>query len=77
MKLDSVWDKIYSHYKLVSYIGEGSYGQVILGVCRRTETPVAIKLMQNFSKNDYDCVKLLREIQLMKKLNKLQQEGGF
>lgn len=48
-----------------------------MGVCRRTDTPVAIKLMQNFSKNDYECVKLLREIQLMKNLNKLEHEGGF
>ena len=77
MSLDPAWEKVCGHYKLVSYLGEGSYGQVLLGVCRRTDTPVAIKLMQNFSKNDYECVKLIREIQLMKSLNKLQLEGGF
>lgn len=45
MCLDPAWEKVCGHYKLVSYLGEGSYGQVIMGVCRRTDTPVAIKLM--------------------------------
>lgn len=64
-------------YKLLSYIGEGSYGTVIKGYCRNTETPVAIKLVQNFTKYEYDCVKLIREVQIMKHLNKLQEQQNY
>lgn len=70
LNLPKIWTEVTGLYKLLSYIGEGSYGMVIKGHCRRTETPVAIKLVQNFTKYDYDCVKLIREIQLMKHMSK-------
>ena len=57
-------------------MGEGSYGTVIKGFCRNSGVQVAIKLIKNFTRYDYDCVKLVREIQLMKSLNELSEESG-
>jgi len=48
--------------------GEGSYGVVARGTCKITGQAVAIKLVKDFSKWEYDCVKAIREIQLMRKL---------
>ena len=33
------------------------------------ECEVAIKKLTNFASDDYDCLRVLREIQIMKKLN--------
>ena len=62
LNLPPIWNDVTHLYKLLSFIGEGSYGTVIKGYCRNTETPVAIKLVSNFTKYEYDCVKLIREI---------------
>lgn len=77
LNLPKIWTEVTGLYKLVSFVGEGSYGIVIKGHCRRTETPVAIKLIQNFTKYDYDCVKLIREIQLMRQLTAVQKANNF
>lgn len=61
----------------MSYLGGGAYGEVIVGYCRRTNTKVAIKMLKNIAKSSYDCVKLLREIQLMRKLHECQRAGEF
>ena len=66
LNLPPIWNEVTHLYKLVSLIGEGSYGTVVKGYCRSTETPVAIKLVASFTKFEYDCVKLIREIQIMK-----------
>ena len=57
-----------------SFIGKGSYGTVQKGKCRVTGRPVALKIIENRSDIEYDCIKLLREIQLMKKMNQLSQD---
>ena len=45
LNLPKIWTEVTGLYKLISYVGEGSYGVVIKGYCRITETPVAIKLI--------------------------------
>lgn len=77
LNLPKIWTEVIGLYKLVSFVGEGSYGVVIKGFCRRTKTPVAIKLIQNYTKFDYECVKLIREIQLMRQLTVLQKTKMF
>jgi len=56
------WLCVMDRYELKSEIGKGSYGQVVKAVCRTSEEPVAIKMISKFSKYDYDCCKLIREI---------------
>lgn len=34
-------------------------------------------MMKNLGKSSYDCTKLIREIQLMRKLNECQRAGEF
>ena len=43
-------------------IGEGSYGEVMEARCKKTGEQVAIKYVKNIYLNEYDCVKILREI---------------
>jgi len=74
LDLPPIWCEVTHNYKLICFMGEGSYGTVIKGYCRTTNAPVAIKLVQNFSKWEYDCVKIIREIQIMKELTKMQME---
>ena len=47
---------------------------VAKGFCLRNKCDVAIKKIINFSNNEYDCRRVLREIQIMKKIN--EQPGG-
>ena len=66
-------DTINQKYEIQQVIGRGSYGSVHRGVCRATGRPVALKTMVDQTKTEYDCVKMLREIQIMRKLNELSQ----
>jgi mitogen-activated protein kinase 1/3 len=38
---------------------------------------VAIKYIQDFSRWDYDCVKVIREIQVMRRLQDMQRQANF
>ena len=53
---------INSKYRVISIIGRGTFALVVKGVCRRTKMDVALKLMVNQDKTEYDCVRMLREI---------------
>lgn len=57
-----VWLKLKKDYKLIKFIGEGSFGQVKLGQCRKTKRMVAIKLIKDFADCEYNCIKVAREI---------------
>jgi serine/threonine protein kinase len=69
--LPSIWKNVTNQYNLESIIGEGSYGVVAKGYCKVTGQAVAIKLVKDFSKWEYDCVKAIREIQIMRKVTKM------
>lgn len=66
--LTDVWADIEKNYKMGKAIGTGSYGTVMKATCLTTGRKVAIKHMNGFSKYEYDCVKVIREIQIMKGL---------
>ena len=74
LDLPEIWCEVTHLYKLQSWAGEGAYGTVIKGYCRLSGTPVAIKLVQKFTKWEYDCVKIIREIQILKALTKMQND---
>ena len=71
LDLSSAWDIASAYYNLEEIVGEGSYGQVIKGKCKKTSREVAIKFIQNVCESDYDCVKVIREIQLLRKLTEI------
>ena len=62
---------INTKYKIKEQIGKGAYGCVYRGLCRVTNRQVALKILKNEMKSDYDYVKVIREIQLMDELDKL------
>lgn len=62
---------IQSKYELLKVIGRGSYGCVSKAKCKDTGKFVAIKVFEKHSSSEYDTVKLVREIVLIKKLNEI------
>lgn len=46
-KLSAKWKSITKQYKLVDFLGEGSFGQVVRAKNRETNQKVAIKLITN------------------------------
>ena len=69
--LPRAWHLIAKSYTLDGVLGQGSYGTVMKGVCKVTGQQVAIKYINGFSKWDYDCVKVIREIQILRKLSQM------
>jgi len=64
-------DAISAKYEIFDIIGKGTFGFVTQGVCKATGRHVALKIMINQVKSEYDCIRLIREIKLMRKLNDL------
>jgi hypothetical protein len=60
---------IQKRFEIIGYLGKGSYGCVSKAKCRETGRLVALKTMKNAQLTEYELIKLLREIQLMKKFN--------
>jgi serine/threonine protein kinase len=58
-------------YEVVELIGNGSYGCVSQAKCRKTGRMVALKIMKSEATMEYEIIKLLREVQLMRRLNNL------
>ena len=68
-------DVIDQKYKITEHLGKGSYGMVSKGTCLKTGKEVALKIMNTAqTKMEYDVIKTLREIQLLKRLNDLSEE---
>ena len=63
--------QILKKYEFIEVLGKGSYGCVSKGKCRDTGRIVALKVMENQTNTEYDTIKLLREIQLMRRLQNL------
>ena len=43
------FDEIKDRFKIISLLGEGSFGKVVYAVCKATGQNVAIKLIKNFN----------------------------
>lgn len=67
-------DCVLKKYELKSIIGKGSYGCVTKAKCKRTGREVALKVMQQQSQTEYEIIKLLREIQILRRLNEITYE---
>jgi serine/threonine protein kinase len=51
-----------SDYNLIANLGQGSYGEVVSAECIVTGQMVAIKFISEITENEYDWVKVVREI---------------
>ena len=58
-------------YEIIEVLGKGSYGCVSKAKCKTTGRVVALKVMENQTDTEYDTIKLVREIQLMRRLNQI------
>jgi len=68
-------DVIDKKYKITEQLGKGSYGVVSKAVCLKTGKEVALKIMNTGqTKTEYDIIKTLREIQLLKRMDDLSEE---
>lgn len=67
-------ESIIKKYDIKSIIGKGSYGCVTKAKCKRTGRDVALKVMQQQSQTEYEIIKLLREIQILRRLNEITYE---
>jgi len=52
-------------------VGSGSYGQVYKARCRVSKQEVAIKFIAKVCESEYDLVKVVREIKLMRWLTEI------
>ena len=75
--LPKVWDCMEKEYELENVIGNGSYGQVVHGRNRVTGQSVAIKLLKDVFSSEYDVMKVIREIQLLRHFRQMDPEGKF
>jgi hypothetical protein len=64
LKLNDIWSVALKFFQIEKLLGFGSYGQVVLATCKFSRRQVAIKFIQGIFKNEYDCVKVLREISI-------------
>jgi mitogen-activated protein kinase 1/3 len=55
-------------YQCVKILGQGSYGQVCSAIHVPSGAKVAIKRMENVFEDEVDCKRILREIDLLRKL---------
>ena len=59
-------------FKLIRFIGSGSFGQVVMAKSKETGKVFAIKLIKNVFSKPYHCKKVLREISILRRLSKLK-----
>ena len=69
--LPEVWSEVFTQYKLVEKKGQGSYGCVMGAISKLNGQEVAIKMIKNFKKYEYELVKVIREIKIMRALTEM------
>jgi mitogen-activated protein kinase 1/3 len=71
LNLPEIWSEVLPYYNLDKKLGAGTYGTVVGATCKSSGQCVAIKHIKDFSLYDYDCCKLIREIQIMSGLEEV------
>lgn len=72
IKLNAVWQTICGRYQPITFLGEGTFGQVIKAKDLQTGQFVAIKLIRDIFSNSYESRKVLREIMIMRQLTEME-----
>ena len=73
--LSSIWRNALKDYEFIKLIGVGSYGEVVQAKHRKTGQEVAIKLINNIFKNEYDSKKIVREIQILRQFTQMENNN--
>lgn len=63
--MKELWESIRGDYKLMEFLGAGSFGQVLRAKKRNTGQVVAIKLIVNPFRNPYEARKVFRELKIL------------
>ena len=70
--MSKIMHKIISgKYDLKKVICEKANGKIVEAECRQTKKQVVLKIMKDECTNEYEIIKVLREIEIMTKLNNL------
>mmetsp|Transcript_19268 Transcript_19268/g.29555 ORF Transcript_19268/g.29555 Transcript_19268/m.29555 type:complete len:171 (+) Transcript_19268:145-657(+) len=77
LNLKPIWRAVQHQYRLNMRLGKGAFGDVIQAECKASGQVVAVKLIENYCKSEYTCVKVARELQLMKGLKDNKQAYLF
>jgi serine/threonine protein kinase len=64
--LSPIWKAATADYQFLKLIGVGSYGEVVHAKHRLTGKTVAIKLIKDILKKEYDLKKIVREVQILR-----------
>jgi cyclin-dependent kinase-like len=72
MDLDATWLKAKEEYKLLSFIGKGSYGVVVKAKHRVTKQVVAIKQIKFHPYDIHNLRSVTREILILKQLTAMK-----
>lgn len=73
INIDSaLWQPVLLKYKVIKFLGKGSFGHVVKAKCRTTKQSVAIKHISDAYSHPYCFKKVMREIQIMKQLTKMK-----
>jgi serine/threonine protein kinase len=62
--------EIIQKYEIIEKIGQGSFGKVYKANCKMTKKMVAIKHIKHKYSNEYESLKLIREIEILQFLKK-------
>ena len=65
-ELGPEWLQVLDFYEIDDEISEGSFGKVYKCKSKKTGLKVAIKHITNFVDNKYECLKVFREISILK-----------
>lgn len=65
-KLSSEWKILKDKYKLITVVGEGTFGKVVKARNRETEKLVAIKLITGEFKTNNTLRNVIRELQIIR-----------
>lgn len=71
ISLSPIWRHAYHNYEFIQLIGVGSYGEVVQAKQRKTGRIVAIKLINDIFKNEYDSKKIIREVQILRQFTQM------
>jgi mitogen-activated protein kinase 1/3 len=72
MELERIWRDANKQYKLVDFLGKGSYGQVVKAKHRETKEIYAIKCIKCDPTNLYFFRYVIREIQILRQLSQME-----
>ena len=70
--MSNIWNDVTNEYELKQRVGLGSYGEVVAATHISSGKLVAIKLINNVNKNEYETKKVLREIQILRKFTQMK-----